>query len=83
MIRGLAIFREHFSEYKDSYVLIGGSACSLLMENAGLEYRVTKDLDIVLCIEALSKEFVEHFWDFVKNGNYKTMNLPPLKSFRF
>ncbi len=35
--------------------------------------RVTKDLDIVLCIEALSKEFVEHFWDFVKNGHYKTI----------
>ena len=34
MIRGLAIFREHFSEYKDSYVLIGGSACSVLMRDA-------------------------------------------------
>ena len=44
-----------------------GPACYLAMEEAGLDFRVTKDLDIVLCVEALDAEFVGAFWDFVKD----------------
>lgn len=71
MIRGLKTFESYFSDYKDQYVLIGGSACDLLMEEAGIPFRATKDLDIVLCAEALSKEFVNHFWKFVHDGGYE------------
>ncbi|MBN4067718.1 MAG: hypothetical protein COA82_09425 [Alkaliphilus sp.] len=41
------------------------------MEEAGLDYRATKDLDIVLCIEALDKRFINQFWKFVSEGNYQ------------
>lgn len=34
--------------------LIGGTAASLAMAEAGLEFRATKDLEIVLHLEALS-----------------------------
>ncbi len=71
MVKGLDIFREWFREYADSYVLIGGTACDLAMTAAGLEFRATKDLDIVLCIEALDTAFVETFWAFVREGNYQ------------
>lgn len=70
MIKGIEIFSEHFKDYEDQYILIGGSASDLLMDEAGLEFRATKDVDIVLCVEALSKDFVDHFWTFVKNGEY-------------
>ncbi len=30
-----------------------------------------KDLDLVLCVEALTPEFVNHFWVFVKEGGYQ------------
>ena len=62
MVTGLDLFKEHFRPYADRYVLIGGTACMLALEEAGLPFRATKDLDIVLCIEALDKTFVAAFW---------------------
>ena len=49
MVKGLGLFKEHFRPYTDRYVLIGGTACDLAFEEAGLSFRATKDLDIVLC----------------------------------
>lgn len=71
MVKGLEIFREHFRNYADRYVLIGGAACDLAMTDAGLAFRATKDLDIVLYVEALDAEFVRVFWDFVRAGSYE------------
>lgn len=71
MVRGLDRFRDHFQGYEASYVLIGGAAGSLAMEEAGLQFRVTMDLDIVLCIEALDDDFGRVFWDFIRAGRYR------------
>lgn len=71
MVRGLAKFREQFRAHSGQYVLIGGAACDLLMEEAGLEFRATKDLDIVLSVEALNASFVGAFWAFVHAGKYQ------------
>ena len=71
MVRGLDLFREHFREFTDSYVLIGGTACELAMGEAGLDFRATKDLDIVLYVEALDRTFVEAFWTFIREGKYQ------------
>lgn len=57
MVRGLDIFRRHFEAFADRYVLIGGTAATIAMADAGLEFRATKDLDIVLVVEALDAEF--------------------------
>lgn len=56
MVKGIESFKEHFADFKDRYVLIGGTASTLAMEELGVDFRATKDLDIVLCIEALDKE---------------------------
>ncbi len=71
MVKGIDQFKAHFTGFADRYVLIGGAACYLAMEEAGLEFRVTKDLDIVLCVETLDAEFVGVFWDFIRKGGYK------------
>lgn len=71
MIRGLRQFQDHFRLFADRYVLIGGTACTLLMEEIGLSFRVTKDFDIVLYVEALDAQFVSAFWDFVQSGGYE------------
>ena len=71
MVRGLDRFVAHFAGLEDQYVLIGGTAYVILMENAGLEARVSKDLDIVLCLEALDSTFVAKFWEFVELGGYE------------
>ncbi len=70
MVNGLDVFREHFRAFGDRYVLIGGTACDLAFGVAGLEFRATKDLDIVLCVEKLDAAFVRAFWEFVRTGGY-------------
>ena len=32
MVRGLDVFRDFFADYRDCYVLIGGSACDVEVE---------------------------------------------------
>lgn len=71
MVRGLDIFREFFAPHSGEYVLIGGTAASLAMEEAGLEFRSTKDLDIVLYVEAVGPDFGKAFWSFVEAGGYE------------
>lgn len=71
MVRGLERFRDHFQAFTGQYVLIGGAACDLAMDEAGVDFRLTKDLDIVLCVEALDRAFVEAFWSFIRAGEYQ------------
>lgn len=69
-IRGLDVFGAYFSAYREQFVLIGGVASWLTMDEAGQSFRATKDIDIVLVIEALNSEFVAEFWSFVRAGGY-------------
>ncbi len=50
MVHGIEVFREYFKEYSHQYVLIGGTACDILLDDLGSSFRATKDLDIVLII---------------------------------
>lgn len=70
MVRGFELFRRHFADHEDRYVLIGGTAVAALLEDAGLQARATKDLDIVLCLEALDPAFVAALWQFIEMGQY-------------
>lgn len=72
MVEGLARFREHFRDHAHQLALIGGTACDLIMEEAGLAFRATRDLDIVLLIERLDPAFLSRFWEFVRLGEYET-----------
>ncbi len=67
---GIEKFKEFFADYTDQYVLIGGAACDILFSNNFVDFRVTKDLDIVLIVEALTRDFAEKFWEFIRTGNY-------------
>lgn len=67
-VEGLDRFQTHFAEYSDQYVLIGGAATFLALEEADLSPRATKDLDLVLCAEALRPAFMAAFWDFAEEG---------------
>jgi hypothetical protein len=72
MVRGIDKFKEYFAKFSGNYIVIGGTACDILQENAGLQPRATKDIDIILIVEALSADFVQQFWHFVKAGDYET-----------
>jgi hypothetical protein len=73
MAKGLGLFRQHFADCADQHVLIGGTAATLAMEDAGLDFRATKDLDIVLHIEALNAEFGAAFWTFMERRRYTVL----------
>lgn len=71
MVTGLDKFKEHFAGFEGHYVLIGGTAATLAMEDAGLTFRATKDLDIVLVIEVLDEAFGLRLWEFIQAGQYQ------------
>ncbi len=71
MVKGIAQFREYFRDFTDQYVLIGGAACDISFENHNADFRATRDLDVVLIVEALTREFGLRFWEFIRDGGYQ------------
>ena len=70
MVRGLNIFKQYFKDYTDNYVVIGGTACDIILDEVGFTPRATKDIDLILVVEALTPDFVKHFWKFIEDGKY-------------
>lgn len=75
MITGLDKFKGKFTGLEEQYVLIGGAATYLVLDEAGIQPRATKDLDIVLCLESLTTVFIEAFWAFIKEGGYENLQV--------
>ena len=71
MVKGLQLFTDYFRDFNESYILIGGAATDIWLDEVSLPFRVTKDLDIILVVEALSEDFVKHFWKFIEEGKYE------------
>lgn len=71
MVKGLDTFRRYFEEYENPYVLIGGAACDIVFASNDTSFRATRDLDMVLIVEALTREFGEKFWEFIQDGKYR------------
>jgi hypothetical protein len=71
MVVGLALFRERFSQFQGSFVLIGGAACDQWFGRQRLPFRSTKDLDIVLVAEVLGEPFVIAMRRFISEGGYR------------
>lgn len=71
MVKGLNTFCKYYEDYKEQYVLIGGTACDIVFESNEANFRATRDLDIVLIIEALTPEFGKKLWNFIEAGQYR------------
>ena len=74
MVSGVESFRKWFAECTDQYTIIGGTACDLLMSEDGLDFRATRDIDMVLIVESLTPEFGRRFWEYVKAAGYEHRN---------
>lgn len=61
MINGFIKFKERFHGFENQYVIIGGTACTLIMEDEELAFRATKDIDIALIVESITAEFFRQF----------------------
>lgn len=74
MVTGIDSFKEWFKESEEQYAIIGGTACDILMAEEGLDFRATKDIDLVLIIEAVDANFGKKFWEYVKQAGYEHCN---------
>lgn len=71
MVLGIDSFREKFKDYTECYTIIGGTACDILLAEADLPFRATKDIDMILILEDNFPEFASIFWEYIKEGGYK------------
>ena len=74
MVRGIDSFREWFRGYEEQYAILGGTACDLLMTDEGLDFRATKDIDLVLIVESVDAAFGKRFWEYVVTAGYEHRN---------
>ena len=74
MVTGIDSFKEWFKGNEEQYAIIGGTACDILMMEEGLDFRATKDIDLVLIIEAVDANFGKKFWEYVKQAGYEHCN---------
>ena len=74
MVTGIDSFKEWFKGSEEQYAIIGGTACDILMTEEGLDFRATKDIDLVLIIEAVDANFGKKFWEYVKQAGYEHCN---------
>ena len=74
MVTGFERFRSWFHGYEEQYAIIGGTACDLLMAEEDIDFRATKDIDLVLIVEALTADFGNRFWEYVTAGGYRHCN---------
>ena len=86
VVAGIEKFREYFAAHGDQYAIIGGAACDLLFNAVGLNFRATKDIDMVLCVGVVDVAFGTTFSAFLDAGGYQSrreamgrriLSLPP------
>ena len=71
MVTGLDKFREAFIEYADNYIIIGGTACDIVLRDTDMTPRATSDIDMIVVVENMTPEFATAFWKFIRDGKYK------------
>ena len=71
MVNGLEIFRARFQPFTGGITLIGGAACDEWFTAQGLEFRATRDLDIVEMVEELKPAFIAAMKAFIAEGHYE------------
>lgn len=68
---GLDKFSEAFASYPDNYVIIGGTACDIVLSDSVMQARATHDIDMIVIIENITPAFSQRFWEFIKEGGYR------------
>jgi hypothetical protein len=71
MVNGIETFREKFKDYTDCYTVIGGAACEILMTDADMAFRATKDIDMIVVLEDRYMDFARVFWEYIHEGQYR------------
>ncbi|MBP5390994.1 MAG: hypothetical protein J6Y40_02800 [Bacteroidales bacterium] len=70
-MEGLDKYKEAFEAFSENYVIIGGTACDLVMKGTPVRPRATHDIDMIVIVEKMTSDFARHFWQFVREGGYR------------
>ena len=70
-VQGIERIREYLGEFKANYVIIGGTATNINLDDAALEGRTTHDIDMIMVCEAITPEYLRRFWDMIRAGGYE------------
>lgn len=70
MVVGLDKFRDAFAGFNDNYVIIGGTACDIILSGTDMQPRATNDIDMIIVIENMTEAYGKAFWKFIKDGKY-------------
>lgn len=70
MVTGIEKFREAFETYADNYVVIGGTACDIVLNDTHIRPRATSDIDLIVIVERMTPGFAKAFWNFIREGGY-------------
>lgn len=69
-VYGLSRFREHMAGLEGAYAVIGGTACDILLRDADIAFRATKDIDVVLVADERLPEVGRAVWQMERDGGY-------------
>lgn len=69
-VHGLDRFSEYMEGLEGCYTIIGGAACDIILTNADLDFRATKDIDVILLVENRLPEVAASVWRLVRDGGY-------------
>ena len=53
-------FKEAFADFSDNYVIIGGTACDIVMTGTVVRPRATHDIDMIVVVENMTLFNNEH-----------------------
>ena len=70
-VYGIERIREFLGNFKSNYIIIGGTATNINLEESALEGRTTHDIDIIVVCEAVTKEYLESFWKMIRTAGYE------------
>ena len=79
-IQGLEHFANYFSDVSEMFVIVGGVASALLMEDAGEEFRPTKDIDLVIVANP-STDLTTKLKKYIDEAGYKIQEKDGKESF--
>ncbi len=74
MIHGIDVFRAAFSNFSESYILIGGAACNVLLEKESIPYKgkimkkILFFLSLLVCLIARAGELLDESCDVLVVG---------------
>lgn len=70
-VYGIERIREYLGAFKSNYVIIGGTATNINLDDNDLIGRTTHDIDMIVVCEAMSAEYITQFWKMVRDAGYQ------------